>query len=171
MLVALTFSVVAVKSRAFSSLPCSADGQVCRGWGGTARQRPKLGNGNVPYHGPCAPFRNGGWMGGRDPLFFPRELELFCEFDFFFNSKKWEKRTRTQTCLNIHMNIHMNRSALFSSYCFHEENGASYENETKFKKHTVIKVLGKNSEFTICCCSIKYDYLKPIFKSLQFQFK
>lgn len=34
------------------------------------------------------------------------------------------------------MNIHMNICALFPSYCFHEENGANYENHTKFKAHS-----------------------------------
>ena len=34
MLITVMFSVVAKKSSAFSSLPCSANEQVCRNWGG-----------------------------------------------------------------------------------------------------------------------------------------
>jgi len=42
----LMFSVVAVKSRAFFSFPCSADEQVCRSWeGAEPESQPKLASG------------------------------------------------------------------------------------------------------------------------------
>ena len=59
------FSVVAKKSRTFSSLPCSAIEQVCRSWeGAEPGSQPKLANGNIPYHGYHAQFTNGHWPGG-----------------------------------------------------------------------------------------------------------
>jgi len=58
--------VVAKKSRTFLSLPCSANGQVCRSWeGARPGSEPPLANGNIPYHGCHAQFRNGGWPRGR----------------------------------------------------------------------------------------------------------
>jgi len=70
MLITLMFSVVAMKSRTFSSLPCSANEQMCRSWeGAQPGSQPKLANGNVPYHGHHAQFTNGGWLGGRSLAF------------------------------------------------------------------------------------------------------
>jgi len=58
--------IVAVKSRTFSSLPYSADEQVCRSWEGVEPgSQPKLANENIPYHRHHAQFMNGGWPGGR----------------------------------------------------------------------------------------------------------
>jgi len=65
------FSVVAVKSRTSSSLPCSANAQVCRSWeGAQPDSQPRLASGNIPYHGRHAQFMNGGWPGGRKRLAF-----------------------------------------------------------------------------------------------------
>ena len=44
--------------------------------------QPKLVNGNTLYHRCHAQFINGGYLGGRDPLFF-WEFELFLEFGGF----------------------------------------------------------------------------------------
>ena len=64
------FSVVAMKSRAFSSVPCSAPEQACRSCeGAQPGSQPRLAEGNVLYHGCQAQFMNGGWPGGRNPLF------------------------------------------------------------------------------------------------------
>ena len=47
MLITLMFSVVAVKSRTFSSLSYSANEQVCRSWeGAQPGSQTKLANGN-----------------------------------------------------------------------------------------------------------------------------
>ena len=52
MLITLMFSAVAVKSKTFSSFPCSANEQVCRSWeGAQPGTQPKLASGNIPYHG------------------------------------------------------------------------------------------------------------------------
>jgi len=60
------FSVVAMKSRNFSSCSYSADEQLCRIWEGAyLDSQPKLANGNIPYHRRHAQFINGGWPGGR----------------------------------------------------------------------------------------------------------
>jgi len=70
MLITLMFSVVAMKSRTFSSLPRSAHEQVCRSWEGAQPGRqPRLDNRNIPYRGRRAQFMNGGWPGGRIALF------------------------------------------------------------------------------------------------------
>jgi len=63
------FSVVAIKSRAFSTFSYSADEQVCRSWEGAQPGRqPKLAHGNIPHHGCNTPFMNGGWLGGQKAL-------------------------------------------------------------------------------------------------------
>jgi len=50
----------------FSSLPCSAEEQVCRSWeGAEPGSQPKLASGNIPYHGCHAQFMSGGWLGGK----------------------------------------------------------------------------------------------------------
>jgi len=60
------FSVDAMKSRTFSSLPGSVNEQVCRSWEGAQPGRqPKLTSGNIPYHGRHAPFVNGGGLEDR----------------------------------------------------------------------------------------------------------
>ena len=58
-------SVVAVKSRAFSSLPCPADELG----GSTARQPARLASGEIPYRGRHAQCRDGLDGGGRNWLF------------------------------------------------------------------------------------------------------
>jgi len=64
------FSVVAMKSRTFSSLPYSADEQLCRSWeGAEPGSQSKLASGNILHHGCHAQFMNEGWPGSR---------ELFC---------------------------------------------------------------------------------------------
>ena len=66
MLITLLFSVVAMESRTFSSLPYPANEQVCRSWeGAQPGSQPELANGNIPYHGCQAQFMDGGWQGGR----------------------------------------------------------------------------------------------------------
>ena len=85
MLITLMSSAVAMKSRTFSGLSCSADGQECRSWEGAQPGRePNLASGNIPCHGHHAQFMNRGWAGSRDPLFW--ELKLFCEFSHFGGS-------------------------------------------------------------------------------------
>ena len=67
MLVTLTFSGVAMKSRTFSSFSHLANEQVCRSWEGPQPGRQhKLANRNIPYHGWHAQCRNGGLQGGRE---------------------------------------------------------------------------------------------------------
>jgi len=39
MLITLMFSVIAMKSRTFSSFSCSANERVCRSWGGAQTDR------------------------------------------------------------------------------------------------------------------------------------
>ena len=76
-MVTLMFSCVAKKSRTFFSFSCSANEQLCRSWEGAHTDRqPKLANGNIPYYRCHAQFINGGWLGGRNPLF-SQEFELF----------------------------------------------------------------------------------------------
>ena len=63
MLITWMFSVVAMKSRTFSSLPYSGNEQVCRSWEGAQPGRQhKVAGGNIPYHGRHAPFVNGGGL-------------------------------------------------------------------------------------------------------------
>jgi len=64
-------SVVAMKSRAFSVLPCSAHEQLGRSWAGAQPDsEPQLASGNIPYLGRHAQFMSGGWPRGRNLLFF-----------------------------------------------------------------------------------------------------
>jgi len=61
------FLAVANRSRTFSSLPCSADEQMCRSWEGAQPGRqPKLDNGNIPYHGCHALVIKWGGPGGKE---------------------------------------------------------------------------------------------------------
>jgi len=88
MFITLMFSVDTMKSRTFSSLPYSAEEQVCRSWEGTKPgSQPKLASGNVPYHRCHAQFKNGGWLKGRRHLcassFHERESSLVWEFILF----------------------------------------------------------------------------------------
>jgi len=70
MLITLMVLVVSKKSRTFSSLPCSANEQVCRSWeGAQPGSQPKLASGKIPYHGHHAQVVNGGWLGDRNPPF------------------------------------------------------------------------------------------------------
>jgi len=70
MLITLMFSVVAKKSRTFSSFACSANEHVCRSWEGAQPDRePKLADGNIPYHKRHAQYINGSWPEGRNLLF------------------------------------------------------------------------------------------------------
>ena len=83
--------VVAKKSRTFSSLPCSADEQVCRSWeGAEADSEAKLANGKILYHRCHAQVVKAGFAGGRNPSFIPNSLvsllwvfELFREVGLF----------------------------------------------------------------------------------------
>ena len=60
------FSVVAKKSRTFSSFSYSADEQMCRTQeGAQPGSQPRLVSGSTPYHGYRANFRNRGWLGCR----------------------------------------------------------------------------------------------------------
>jgi len=80
MLITLMFSVVAKKSRTFSSIPCSANQQVYKSWeGAQPGSQSKLASGNIPYHRCHAQFINGGWLRGRNPF-----LSLFCGFKSTF---------------------------------------------------------------------------------------
>jgi len=71
MLMALMFLIIVKKSRTFSGVPCSANKQVCRSWGGAQPgSQPRLANRNIPCRRCHDQFINGGWSGGRnDPLF------------------------------------------------------------------------------------------------------
>jgi len=60
-LITQMYSVVAMKSRTFASLPYSANEQVCRSWeGAQPGSQPRLASGNIPYHRYHAQFMNGG---------------------------------------------------------------------------------------------------------------
>jgi len=60
---------VAKKSRAFSSLPYSADKKVCRSWeGAEPGSQPKLASGNIPYHG-CHALVYKGELARGQPVF------------------------------------------------------------------------------------------------------
>jgi len=67
MLITLTFSVVAMKSRTFfSGFSCSAKEQGMQELGGSiARKIAKLADGNVPYHRCHVQFTHGCWLGDR----------------------------------------------------------------------------------------------------------
>jgi len=83
-------SVVAVKSRAFSSFSCSANEQVCRSQDGAQTgSQPRLANGNIPYHiYHAAHSINGGWLGGGSHQLFLVSMSfkssLGQEFELFF---------------------------------------------------------------------------------------
>jgi len=83
MLITLMFSVVAKKSRTLSSLPCSANEQVCRRCEGERPgSQPKLASGNIPHHRRCAQCMNGGWPRSRDlPLFHEFKSSLVEKFE------------------------------------------------------------------------------------------
>ena len=53
--------------------------------GSRARQLAKLANGNIPCHGHCARFMNGGWLGGRNlySCFYEFESSPVQEFKLF----------------------------------------------------------------------------------------
>ena len=58
------FSVVAMKSRTFSSLPCSAPEQAYRSWeGAQPGSQPRLAEGDVPHQGCHDQFISGVWLG------------------------------------------------------------------------------------------------------------
>ena len=59
------------------SFSCSADEQVCQSWeGAEPGSQPKLARGNIPCHGHHAQFTSGGWLGGRNSVFF-HEFVIF----------------------------------------------------------------------------------------------
>jgi len=69
MLVTPMFSVVAMKSRTFSSVPCSAPEQACGSWeGAQPGSQPRLAEGDVPHQGCHDQFISGGWPGGQEAL-------------------------------------------------------------------------------------------------------
>jgi len=83
------FSVVAMKSRAFSSVPCSAPEQACRSCeGAQPGSQPRLAEGNVLYHGCQAQFMNGGCGGERGGR--GRKLSFHSRFHEFESSLVWE---------------------------------------------------------------------------------
>jgi len=89
MLITPMFSVVAEKSGTFSSLPYSADEQVCRSWeGAQPGSQPNIATGNIPYHRHHVQFMNGVWLEGRNPflvLLFSRSSNLlFSQSSVFF---------------------------------------------------------------------------------------
>ena len=66
------FSVVAVKSRTSSSLPCSANEQTCRSQeGAQPGSQPRLASRSTRYRGHNAQCMDGGWPGGAGILSFP----------------------------------------------------------------------------------------------------
>jgi len=79
----LMFSVVAMKSRTFSSFRYSAGEQVCGSWEGTQPgSQPRLANGSIPYRRRHAQYINVGWLGAGMIffiLFFFWKFELFWE--------------------------------------------------------------------------------------------
>jgi len=61
------FSVISKKSKTSSSLPCSANEQVCRSWeGAQPDSQPKLVSRNILSRSHYALFTNRGWLRGRD---------------------------------------------------------------------------------------------------------
>jgi len=83
MLITLMLSVVAMKSRSFFSLRCSANKQVGGSWeGAQPGSEPKLSHGNIPYHGRHAQLMLGGWLG--------EEGICFSHFHKFESSLVWE---------------------------------------------------------------------------------
>jgi len=70
LLITLVFLIVAEISRTFFCFSYSANKQVYRSWeGAQPGSQPKVANGNILYHRHHAQFMNGGWHGGRNPLF------------------------------------------------------------------------------------------------------
>jgi len=83
------FSVVAMKSRTFSSFSYSANEQVCRSWEGAEPDSPpKLANGIIPYHRSHAQFIKGSSPGDKN-LFFLLLVSL-SHFHGFQSSLSWE---------------------------------------------------------------------------------
>jgi len=77
------FSVIAMKSRTFSSLLYSTSEQVCRRWEGARPGRqPKIPSGNILYHGRHTQCVIGGGLGDRNLL--------FSHFHEFESSLVWE---------------------------------------------------------------------------------
>jgi len=73
------FSVVAKKSRSF--FPVSHIWLMRRraGAGGsTARQLAQAAQRSIPYHRHHALYMNGGWLRGRNSLFFLHKIHRFC---------------------------------------------------------------------------------------------
>jgi len=78
-LIRVVVLVVPKKSRTFSSLPCSADEQVCQSWeGAEPDSETKLANGKSLYQRCHAQVVKAGFAGGRDPVFFQILLSLSC---------------------------------------------------------------------------------------------
>jgi len=109
MLITLILSLVAMKSRTFPSLWCSANEQVCRSWeGAQPGGEPKLAHGNIPYQGYHAHSMNGlareqealaysGFCEVKSSLV--QEFELFFRGSVFFGSfEKFAEFTSLAFC-------------------------------------------------------------------------